>query len=443
MTTNAPDVDRLLSLANPVAADDLPDARSAEAEALYARLAEQVGTTLRGPVRLRRRRVLALAAAAAVVAVAALLLPTRVTERGRVDVVERALAGVSTGPVLHAVLELPQRERMLTSEPLEVSVVDLTSGHTRPAMSRIELWYDPNRRLLRQTNSIEGAVVFERLQTPDGVHDRRGSRESPGAPQIDPSLAAFFTGYREALEEGSATVVGSDVVDGRNVQWLRFPPSEEGWPPQEVAVDSESFEPQLLRTVCADCAAPPRAYRIVVLEGVGEHAADFTPPRADPVRVAAFGGGRRQITASEAETELGRPALWAGRELGGLRLDEVQLVTPTMHSASPPTRENRIGLGRGLQVIYGEAKRGEPRLAIGQAEDYRFLFGSFNFNNAEVGVPLTIGHSGVPPEGEVALTGGGAHWTAQLRKDGLFVEIDGPSRELVLEAARSLRRIEP
>jgi hypothetical protein len=301
---------------------------------------------------------------------------------------------------------------------------------------------NPNRRLLRQTYSSEGALVHDRLQTPEGVHDRRGSRENGGAPRIDAGLAAFFTGYREALEEGTATVAGSDVVDGRKVQWLRFPPIDEGGLSQEVAVDGETYEPRLLRAVCPECAAPPPTYRIVVLEGVGEHAADFTPPRADPQRAVAYGGGRRQITQTEAESALGRPALWAGPEVGGLQLADVRLVTPTIHSASPPTPENRVAVGRGLQLVYGgEAAEGGARVAIGQAEDYRYLFGSFNLDNAQAGVPLTVGHSGVPPEGEAALTGGGGYRTAQLRKAGLYVEIDGPSRELVLEAARSLRRL--
>ena len=133
-----------------------------------------------------------------------------------------------------------------------------------------------------------------------------------------------------------------------------------------------------------------------------------------------------------------------------MALSGVQRVIPSTHSAVPATEENLIERGRGLQLYYGaRLERGrfvadprEPHLTISQAADYRFIFGNFNFNNAEAGQPLTVAVSPVPREGEAALVSTQeGFWTAQLRKDGLYVEIDGPSRELVLEAARSLRPV--
>lgn len=52
----------------------------------------------------------------------------------------------------------------------------------------------------------------------------------------------------------------------------------------------------------------------------------------------------------------------------------------------------------------------------------------------------------LPPEGRVAISRAGSVdgqpvWIAQLRKDGLFVEVSASSRELLLEAVRALRPV--
>jgi hypothetical protein len=78
---------------------------------------------------------------------------------------------------------------------------------------------------------------------------------------------------------------------------------------------------------------------------------------------------------------------------------------------------------------------------VTESTDYRYVFGSFNFNNAEAGQALTLAGAPVPPEGQVGLSLVTGRWSAQLRKDGLYVEIDGGSRAAVLEAARSLRQL--
>src|SRR2546421_3940813 len=52
-----------------------------------------------------RRRLAVLALVAAVLAVALALVPGWIDRKRKVDVIDRALAGVSKGPILHAVLE--------------------------------------------------------------------------------------------------------------------------------------------------------------------------------------------------------------------------------------------------------------------------------------------------------------------------------------------------
>ncbi len=401
---------------------------------------------------LRAGRVLVAGLAAVAIALAVALLPARLGEHG-VNVVERALAAVSTGPVLHAVVEVPVSDITRAPGPVSFTVVDPVSGRERQAMATTELWYDPRRQLLRLVQRNEGAVTWELLESPAGVQDNRGRRE-PGrtSPTIDAALAAFFKGYKQALADGTATVAGSGIVDGHPVRWLRFPPVSANRLPQEVAVDSETYQPLLLRTVCADCSEKPPTYRIVDLEGIGESAANFTPPAPrNPHAVAAYAGERHTIPVAEAESALGREALWAGPALGNLQLASVQVVRPSSHSGTPPTDANLIGRGLALQLIYSEGGKlgaggkgmapGEV-VTVSESVDYEYVFSGFSFNNAEAGQPLTVAGGAVPPEGEVALSSTQAgHWTAQLRKDGLCVEVNGPSREVVLDVVRALRPV--
>lgn len=76
---------------------------------------------------------LAIAAAAAI---AIELLPGRIADEGRVDVIQRALAAVSKGPVVHAVVG---------NEDSRAIVVDLESGKETIEPECHEYWYDEQR----------------------------------------------------------------------------------------------------------------------------------------------------------------------------------------------------------------------------------------------------------------------------------------------------------
>ncbi len=93
------------------------------------------------------RRVVAVAAAAAVIAGALALLPAQLDRRSPA-MVEAALAAVSAGPVLHAVLEVPVEDITISPEPTHYTVADLATGEVRPVIAQMELWYDPNGRPL-------------------------------------------------------------------------------------------------------------------------------------------------------------------------------------------------------------------------------------------------------------------------------------------------------
>jgi hypothetical protein len=397
---------------------------------------------------------LALAGLVVAVALGAAVLPGTLLERGKVDVVDRALAAVSQGPVLHAVLEIPAADVTSGPDATHATIVDLASGDGRLAMVRFELWYDGERQMLHMERGGEGAVFFNTLVTPGARRDnRRGARPTEGPARIDPGLAAFVTGYREALEKGEAAISGRATLDGRPVTWLRFPPDHRGGAPEEVAVDSQSYEAAALRPVCpSECEAEPPIYRIRVLAGVSHEDADFTPPPPPEPHAAAVGAQHRTITLAEAATALERDVVWPGPEIEGLPLAGVQLAAPWRYSALPLTEANLMGRGRGLQYFYGGTIVGKhyvppsdgPSVAVTVSADWEYVFAGFNFNNGEFGQPMTEAGTGVPREGEAAVTSlQQGYWTAQLRRDGLYVEIHGPSRQLVVAAARSLRPLAP
>lgn len=397
----------------------------------------------------RRGPILAAGLGAAALASALALLPMQLGER-ELGVVDQALAAVSTGPVLHAVLEVPVSDVTHAPGPVSFTTVDLASGEERQVTATIELWYDPNRQLVRLLQRGGGAVTWELLETPAGVQDGRGGRESAPPPTVDAALAAFFKGYKQALADGTAVVVGSETIDGRRAQWLRFPPRNASGLPREIAVDTATYEPLLLRAVCPECSNAPPTYRVLALEGVSESRADFTPPTPRSRDVTTYAGSRSVVSAAEARTLLGGDALWSGSAVGGKRLASIHLLQLSSHSDTPPSHANVIDRGVALQFVYGErsslgasAGTAGETVTISESADYEFVFSGFNFNNREAGQPLTLAGGAIPPEGEVALSSTRAgHWTAQLRANGLYVEIGGPSRALVLDAARALKRID-
>jgi hypothetical protein len=291
------------------------------------------------------------------------------------------------------------------------------------------------------------------LHSPQKREDNRGRASSAdGPPIIDPALAAFFRGYRQALEDGSATRAGSDVVDGRRVEWLRFPVPGVDDVSQEVALAANSEDALYLRGVCSRCTKKPPTYRIATLEGVSAEAADFSAPgaRQDSGKGRYASGGRRTIALEEADALLGQSALWAGQNVGGVDFSLAQYVYGSRHTSLPTTKENEVGRGHGLVFMYGvdveknggwHVSPGKPHLSITETADYRY--GPGNFDNGDAGRPLTFAGGPVPPAGEVALSSLGPKggWVGQLEKNGLYVEIHASSRELALAAARGLEPV--
>ncbi len=395
----------------------------------------------------RRRAALVVALAAAIAAVAA-LLPGRIGG-GHEGVVAEALAAVSQGPVLHAVLQVQTSQTWdsPSHEHPTIELLDLASGQAQPVVSQMELWYDPERGLALQVDSVNGTVTWQSLQTPTANYNDHGHQQTSSSPaQIDPGLAAFLKGYKQSLADSTATDQGPATVDGRAVEWLRFPPLTSSSVPEEVAVDRDTFQAVAMRAICPNCTIKPPTYTITTLEGISRGAIDFSPPKVvDPHPVKLYDASYDLGTLSGATSYLGHHPYWAGNSIDGLAFTGAQFDHSTNYSSETPSADSVIASGKGVTFYYGAPKPptfhtppGQPYLSIGETADIGFAFHGFNMEElSEDGQPLTIARTTVPPGEQAILTDLGI-WVVQLRKDNVYIEIEGPSREVVVDTARAL-----
>ena len=177
-----------------------------------------------------------------------------------------------------------------------------------------------------------------------------------------------------------------------------------------------TYEPVATRDTRDGRTGPDGITRILRLEMTRAGSGSFERLTPDLNGVAMRYGAVQELTPTQAADVLGRPALWPGREVGGLELRRIAKL--------------EAGFGRhtytGVVLEYGPGSEfgrpGEPYLRLTEATSV--------FEGFERGV-----RKYVPPEGSLLLVGSSA---ATLRKDGLYVSVTGSSEELVLAAARAL-----
>jgi hypothetical protein len=345
---------------------------------------------------------------------------------------ERALAAVDDGPVLHVVL---RGEWGGTN-------VGLETGERTPVYGETETWYDPDRNLVHGVSRLGDVVQF------DEVYE-------PGRPPEH--LKALARDYRAALRSGSARVTGEDTIEGERVSWItiqseQLPDASDGklheWA-QEVAVSHETAKPVATRETRDGRPGPFTLQRVLSLEMLPAGDGDFTQPGPDsvvggPFMYQPFG---EILTAQAAEKVLGRRPLWAGRHLGDLELAGMGLTESRMYrrgrsqpgARGQPVRvvgpENEVESTRGIVLFYGVvgdlretfAKESDrprwdlPHLAI---SEYRELPRNL------------VGGTYVPPEGSVFLRAGGRG--GLLKADDVYVVFAAASEELILAAVRAL-----
>lgn len=354
----------------------------------------------------RRRRLrhpLALAAAVTLAAAVALIAPWG--DRGP-DVLERALAAVGNGPVLHAVVEYSADD----------AIVDLATGASSRRVHRTEFWYDEGRRSMRTRLSTDGVILTELVQTPEGSMSDVGPVRTGGAgPQLDPLFAGFATGYRDALANGTASVVGETQVDDREAKVIEFDRPIET---VTVLVDAETFMPLRFYT-SFDAGRRSPTWTVVHVETLPRHPSQFeAPPQGAPRPTAGTASGGEEISLEQARGALAAQPLWLGPE----GLERIRLTR-----AETEFTDGRKVRGVNVHFDYG-------RIEVWVATN---LAGAYSIGMEDGGDPP-------PPAGSIAITrswGGPRSWEGELRADGRWVRVVAPTREQVLDAARGLRLV--
>lgn len=404
--------------------------------------------------RARRRsglRTVPLVAAVVLVVVSVVGLgAVELVDRGSPSIVERALAAVGDGPVLHVVV----RE----TQPTWYELVNLKTGErTRPTKTfEREIWYDGDRAMQHTIVREGGTVVDDQLETPDGVYSSNGivytcawiakhpveatkagvscnaSGENGTTPRtiperppyIDPALGGFTSHYKQALASGAAKMTGEGVADGRPVYWLTFSSGEGASSPSEqVAVDKDDYRPIVVRTIIDGRTSS--TVDVLSIDTISRDVADFTRPVEKPTRpkiVSSSQIGREQISLEEAKALLGGRIMWLGRSFDGLPLAAIEKreIVSGYGSTSglAPVHGTAVGL------IYGEMQNGRAHgrfIEITQAPRPSFVIGWDEVT---------------APSGYMQLRGS---WWGLTRADGLYVGIFAPNAtDTVVPAAQAL-----
>ena len=417
----------------------------------------------RGPRRTAVVRVISgLAVAAAAVFGLALFQPW---EGKNPTLLERALAAVDDGPVLHVILR---------GEWGGV-IVDLETGKQTPVHGETETWYDSERGLVHTISRLGETIQHETVY------------EEATAPEI----VALGRDYRAALESGSAHVTGEDVIDEQRVTWITIrrellPDSSDGklheWA-QQIAVSRETFRPVAIRDMRDRNPKSGNFDRVLELEMLAAGEGDFTAEKESDEGVV-FNERREQVKLNETSATLGRMPVWLGREHSGLPLAYVsrrfmrtgrqaqKLVTgPAAEAAKECARAMRRAVtpresqacNRMRASTHGWSIRGDKVYESGPVEwreeqsavalfygtagdDLKTYHEDFvpledrphvTLTETTHPWPLRRGGTYEPPDGSIFVAAGGRNGT--VREDGLYVHIEASSEELILSAGRALK----
>lgn len=365
-----------------------------------------------------------LAILGAAVALAALVsvAPWRGAERS--GILDRALAAVGDGPVLHVVLRYDTG----------VTRVDLKTAKREPLYGDSEFWFDSERGLLHEIRRFGGIVQYEWV-----------SRRKEPPPQLD-VLTVVSREYRHALEAGTARVTGQDAIDGVPVYWITVPSGRGDGGAWQVAVSRATFEPVLIRwTFDGRLGGSERVLR---LERMGTDDADLdeadvtSSPTTDPSAKSVIAGGNIRIPLGEVAKTLGRTPLWLGREHAGLPFAD---YADRLYIRGPGGEVQTSGISLHYEKQLNEFTELEGRRSISILE-------STDPDNFPWPVPV----QGLLRDGWVVLKHNRAFekssppvamYGGSLVRDGVYISIEAVGygakavldEKLILDAARTLR----
>jgi hypothetical protein len=408
----------------------------------------------------RRRRRSPRLLSAVVAAVAAVVVLSFVHWRGGSAGFEsRALAAIGDGDVIHVRTEADVQGQFL---------VDLSSGREHPLVQETEIWFDRSRSLEHVVTRVEDRTVADDLETPTGwwTADGRiytcrwiaahpaeavkagvscdgaqgqGRSGADETPVLDPALADFVTRYRDALQDGAAKRVGSGEVDGTPVVWLEFSPGDTH-EIERVAVDQKTMRPVLVVLVVDGVTAA--TYRVTSIETISSGKADFSRPKPlspGPTPLAGRVVDSHEASLPQASAALGRRLVSPGAAVEDVQLssswiEKLETDYGPATSGAAPTRVT------GVALLYGTKPpvphEGERYVLVREAVGRQMAYGPLPLIEPRAGELV------VTPD-DVTISPGPAHltlWRGVLTADGLFVSIEATSKQLVLDAARSLSR---
>lgn len=331
------------------------------------------------------------------------------------SLVDRALAAVGEGPVIHAVIET---DTGMTS-------IDLASGREKPVVGTMEIWFDEERRIEHTLSRIDGRLEDDRLQTPNRTIALQGAVQGGAPPVLDPALAKSVDGYRKALASGDARVLGEGSIDGRPVTWLELAPS--AWGSERVAIDKSTSEP--VRVVTSWTGGGSSTYDVRSIESRLRGSGNFTPPipSTEP-QPQAFMREPSPIAADGATTVL-PGALALGSSFAGLPVTKV--VATKLSTIFEPEADRKPIVAHGVEFDYGSDSLMDGRPYVWLQEASR---PSAQFYWRTASIP-SAGELLVGPRFGTA----GRGWTGRMVENGIYVTILASDPELMLEAARALR----
>ena len=355
------------------------------------------------------RRALASAFAVAALAALALVAPW---DRDGPGAVERALAAVGDGPVVHALVRYSDGTR-----------VEVATGRERRATKEVEMWLDEPRKTVTAVERRDGIV----LGTTQGSTD--ALREGAFEQLFDPFQVASL--YRRELEAGTLRVIAEGELLGRPVQWLARGEELGGF---RAAIDAQTGRLLALRAVRDGKLA--WQMDVLTMEAV-ERVPAAVDARARPLDEDAGTSSTMSsmdISLNQARVALASPAVWAGGEVAGRRVTAVQTGSMEVEGARRGFVSTTF-----VQLDYGSRWSVTP---LGFLELVQSV--------AREAAPVWRAEGATAPprayldlkETEVGAKGGvRKRWRARLRWGGLYVSIESWSREAVLEAARRLTPI--
>ena len=337
-------------------------------------------------------------------------------------VLQRAAASLGDRPVLHFVMR----------SGWGGALINLKTGSSNYLHATTEFWYEGGRGI-HEVSRFAGVAQWDATYSAGRLFS------------LDRTLGSLVTRYRQALRNGSALVLGRDVVEGQPVYWIRV--DSEMRPDvhnrrhslaHDVAVSRETFAPVAVREVRDGNPSPDVNSIVLKGESVPKDEGNFTRiPRVSsdlPWRIARTGF----LTPSGASAVLGRRALWAGHSVAGL--DLVRTWKDERSEGYERRTRSWAKTYTGATFYYGTLdENGDPASSpntTSAATPVPFVQVSESRTLDSLFEPVVTNYS--PPEGSILVFDSG---TAVMRADGLNIVLGASSKDLLLTAARRLTRV--